>query len=234
MISFNHVSKRRGNRLILDDVTFDAHPGRVTGFLGRNGAGKSSSLRILLGLDAPTSGNATINGKAYSEISRPLTQVGACLGGAGAHPLRSAQSHLAWMAASNAIPRTRVAEVLSEVGLEDSSHQRVGSFSLGMTQRLGLAAALLGEPDVLILDEPINGLDPDGIVWLRTLVRSHADAGGTVLMSSHVIAELSQIADDVVVIESGQIIASGALDDVIAGSNSLEEAFFDLAARRNS
>lgn len=230
MITFTAVNKRRGQRRILRDVSFAAQPGRVTGFVGPNGAGKSSALRILLGLDRATSGSALIDGRRYVDVQRPLTQVGACLGGAGAHPARRAVDHLRQVAASNAIPRRRVAEVLDEVGLTEHAKRRVGTYSLGMAQRLGTATALLGEPRVLILDEPINGLDPEGIRWMRSLVRSHADAGGTVLISSHVMSELAEVADDVVVIAGGVIRAAGAMDEVTAGFASLEDAFFTLSA----
>ncbi len=230
MIAFSHVSKRRGDRLVLDDITFEAPPGRVTGFVGPNGAGKSSSLRILLGLDRATGGTASIRGRRYAELSRPLTQVGACLGGAGAHPARRAVDHLRWVAASNGIPRRRITEVLEEVGLAEHAKRRVGTFSLGMAQRLGMAAALLGEPEVLVLDEPVNGLDPEGIRWIRTLVREHAARGGTALVSSHVMSELSEVADDVVVIGGGTIRAAGTMREVTAGFDSLEDAFFTLTA----
>lgn len=230
MITFSHVTKRRGARTILDDVTFTASPGRVTGFVGPNGAGKSSSLRILLGLDRATGGAAVIGGRRYVDLKRPLTQVGACLGGAGAHPARRAVDHLRWVAASNAIPRRRVREVLDEVGLAEHAKRRAGTFSLGMAQRLGVATALLGEPEVLVLDEPINGLDPEGIRWMRTLVRDHAAAGGTVLISSHVMSELAEVAHDVVVIGGGTIRAAGSMSEVTQGFASLEDAFFTLTA----
>lgn len=228
MITFRNVCKQRGRVRVLDDISFEAHQGRVTGFVGRNGAGKSSSLRILLGLDSPSSGSALFDGSPYRELARPLTKVGACLGGAGAHPARRAIDHLRWLAASNGIPSARVATVLDQVELTHAARQRVGTFSLGMAQRLGLAAALLGEPSALVLDEPINGLDPDGVRWLRRLVRSHADEGGTVLMSSHVIAELAEVADDIVVIDRGRIRAQGTRDELVAGHESLEHAFFAL------
>lgn len=229
MIIFDHVVKRRGAATILDDVGFEARAGRVTGFVGRNGAGKSSALRILLGLDRFTSGAATIGGAPYASLRRPLTRVGASLGGAGAHPGRTAAGHLGWLASSNGISRSQVGRVLDELGLAAVARRRVGTFSLGMAQRLGLAAALLGEPEVLVLDEPVNGLDPDGIRWLRDLVRSHAAGGGTVLMSSHLISELAEVADDVVIIDGGRIRAAGPAEHLVAAHGSLEAAFFAVA-----
>ena len=226
MIRFDKVSKTRGGRRILEAVSFEALPGRVTGFVGPNGAGKSSSLRILLGLDRATAGGATIDGRAYRDLRHPLRHVGSMLDGAAAHPSRTARAHLCWVAASNGIPASRVPQVLQEVGLAADAHRRVGSYSLGMGQRLGLATALLGEPQQLVLDEPVNGLDPQGVRWIRQLLRAHADAGGTVLLSSHLIGELAEIVDDVVVIAEGRIRAQGSIEDVQAGYPSLEEAFF--------
>ncbi|SPF68604.1 adenosinetriphosphatase [Propionibacterium ruminifibrarum] len=229
MITFDHVVKRRGAATILDDVGFEARAGRVTGFVGRNGAGKSSALRILLGLDRATAGAATIGGAPYASLRRPLTRVGVSLGGAGAHPGRTAAGHLGWLASSNGISRSRVGRVLDELGLAAAGRRRVGTFSLGMAQRLGLAAALLGEPEVLVLDEPVNGLDPDGIRWLRGLVRRHAADGGTVLMSSHLITELAEVADDVVIIDGGRIRASAPVEHLVAAHGGLETAFFAVA-----
>lgn len=230
MITFDHVVKRRGAATILDDVGFEAGAGRVTGFVGRNGAGKSSALRILLGLDRATAGAATIGGAPYASLRRPLTRVGVSLGGAGAHPGRTAMGHLGWLASSNGISRSRVRRVLDELGLATAARRRIGTFSLGMAQRLGLAAALLGEPEVLVLDEPVNGLDPDGIRWLRDLVRRHAaGGGGTVLMSSHLITELAEVADDVVIIDGGTIRAADPVEHLVAAHGSLEAAFFAVA-----
>lgn len=230
MITFDRVTRNRGARAILDAVTFSAAPGRVTGFVGPNGAGKSSSLRILLGLDRATSGLALIDGTPYARLRRPLTKVGASLGGAGAHPSRRAIDHLAWVAASHGFGRRRITAVLDEVGLARDARRPVRTYSLGMAQRLGIATALLGEPEVLVLDEPINGLDPDGIRWIRSLVRRHAGAGGTVLLSSHVMAELAEVADDLVVISHGTIRAAGRMADVTQGFATLEEAFFTLVS----
>lgn len=228
MISIENLTKTRGNRTILDDVSFQARPGAVTGFLGPNGAGKSSTLCILLGIDRATSGTALIDGRPYPSLARPVTRVGSLLDGSGAHRSRTARNHLAWVARSNGIPRSRVGEVLDDVDLTDAARTRVGRFSLGMGQRLGLATALLGDPEVLILDEPVNGLDPEGIRWLRRLLRGHADRGGTVLLSSHLMSEVAEIADDLVVITRGRIVAAGSVPDVTRGYPTLEDAFFDL------
>ncbi|MEU4241816.1 ATP-binding cassette domain-containing protein [Actinoplanes sp. NPDC026619] len=228
MFSISGLSKRHGSRTVLTDVTFQALPGRVTGFLGPNGAGKSSTLRILLGMDRPTSGTALVDGRPYRELRDPLRTVGSMVEGSGAHRSRTARNHLAWIARAGGIPRRRVNEVLDQVGLAGAGRTRVGRFSLGMGQRLGLAAALLGEPAALVLDEPVNGLDPEGIRWIRGLLRGHADAGGTVLLSSHLMTEVAEITDDLVIIAGGRIVATGPLDQVIAGHASLEEAFFAL------
>ncbi len=228
MIDIEQLVKRHGARTVLDRVGFQAAPGRVTAFLGPNGAGKSSTLRILVGLDRADGGHALIAGRRYSELAAPLRTVGSMLDGSGAHRSRTARAHLAWVARSNSIGRHRIAEVLDRVGLTDHARARVGSYSLGMGQRLGLAAALLGEPEVLVLDEPVNGLDPEGIRWIRGLLRGHADAGGTVLLSSHLMSEVAGLADDVVMIAGGRIVASGPLDEVTSGYADLEDAFFAL------
>ena len=228
MISIDRLSKRHGARTVLSDVTFDAQPGRVTAFLGPNGAGKSSTLRILLGLDRATSGSALVDGVPYRALRYPARAVGAMLDGSGAHRSRTARNHLAWVAAAGGIPRRRVDEVLAEVGLWEARRARVSTFSLGMGQRLGLAAALLGEPAALVLDEPVNGLDPEGIRWIRRLLRGYADDGGTVLLSSHLMGEVAEIADDLVVIAGGRVVRSGPLSEVSAGYDNLEDAFFGL------
>jgi ABC-2 type transport system ATP-binding protein len=230
MLSITGLSKRHGCRTVLSDVTFTARRGRVTGFLGPNGAGKSSTLRILLGVDHPTSGTALVHGRPYRSLRDPLRTVGSMLDGCGAHRSRTARNHLAWIARSNGIPRRRVDAVLEEVGLAEAGRTRVGRFSLGMGRRLGLAAALLGEPEALVLDEPVNGLDPEGIRWIRGLLRAHADSRGTVLLSSHLMSEVAEIADDLVVISGGRIVAAGPLAEVTAGYATLEEAFFALTA----
>ena len=228
MITVERVNKIKGKTPILYDVSFVARPGRVTGFLGPNGAGKTSTLRILLGLDRPQSGVALVCGHPYSRIDRPLTTVGALLDGSGAHRARSARAHLRWVAASNGLPGSRVDEVLEIVGLAGEARKRAGRFSLGMSRRLGLAAALLGDPEVLVLDEPVNGLDPAGIRWMRDFLRERAARGHTVLLSSHLMGELAETADDVVVIDKGRIVTQGALADVVGDHRSLEDAFFAL------
>ncbi|MCM4084528.1 ABC transporter ATP-binding protein [Paractinoplanes hotanensis] len=221
MISIDRVS-RPG---ILHEVSFEARPGRVTGFLGPNGAGKTSTVRILLGLDRPATGTATINSQPYASLPRPLTVVGALLDGSGAHRARTARAHLRWLAASNALPRARVDEVLEAVGLTAAAGKRAGRFSLGMSRRLGLAAALLGDPPVLVLDEPFNGLDPAGIQWMRALLSRCAAEGRTVLLSSHL---LDFPVDDVVVIDHGRVVARGTPAEVRGDHDSLEDAFLSL------
>ncbi|MER6670335.1 ATP-binding cassette domain-containing protein [Amycolatopsis japonica] len=228
MIEFDRLTKRRGSATILSDVGFEARPGRVTGFLGPNGAGKSSTLRILLGLDRPTSGTALVDGVPFAGLRDPLRKVGAVLDGSGAHRSRTGRAHLNWVAAAGGIPRGRVDEVLAEVGLSAAAGKRVRGYSLGMGRRLALAAALLGDPEVLVLDEPVNGLDPEGIRWIRGFLRARAAAGRTVLLSSHLMGELSETVDDVVVIDGGRIVARGTLTEVVGGHRSLEDAFFAL------
>lgn len=228
MLTIDGLTKRHGSRTVVSDVSFRALPGRVTGFLGPNGAGKSSTLRVLLGLDRPAAGAALIDGQLYRNLRDPLRTVGSMLDGSGAHPSRTARNHLAWIARSNGIPPHRVNAVLEQVGLESSARTRVGKFSLGMGQRLGIAAALLGEPAALVLDEPVNGLDPEGIRWIRGLLRGHADGGGTVLLSSHLMSEVAEIADDLVVITDGRIVKAGPVAEVTAGYATLEDAFFGL------
>ncbi|RCS61288.1 ABC transporter ATP-binding protein [Microbacterium sp. JB110] len=228
MLTIDCLTKRHGSRTVISDVTFQALPGRVTGFLGPNGAGKSSTLRVLLGLDRPAAGSALVDGQLYRNLRDPLRTVGSMLDGSGAHPSRTARNHLAWVARSNGIPPHRVNAVLEQVSLEDAGRTRVGKFSLGMGQRLGIATALLGEPRALVLDEPVNGLDPEGIRWIRGLLRGHADAGGTVLLSSHLMSEVAEIADDLVVITGGRIVKAGPVAEVTAGYATLEDAFFGL------
>jgi ABC-2 type transport system ATP-binding protein len=230
VIDIAHLSKRHGRKLAVDDVSFTVAPGRVTGFLGPNGAGKSSTLRILLGLDSAAAGTALIGGKRYQKLRNPLRTVGSLLDGSGAHRSRTARAHLSWVARSNGIRKTRVDEVLDIVGLRDAARKRVSGFSLGMGQRLGLATALLGEPEVLVLDEPVNGLDPEGIRWIRRFLKSYASAGHTVLLSSHLMTEMANTADDLVVINNGRIVTQGSLAEITAGHVSLEDAFFALTA----
>nr|WP_300143512.1 ATP-binding cassette domain-containing protein [Propionicimonas sp.] len=231
VIVVDGVVKRHGRKEVLHGVSFEARPGRVTGFVGPNGAGKSSTLRILLGLDRAHGGSATIEGHRYRDLRRPLTRVGSMLDGAGAHPSRTARAHLAWVAASNGIARSRIDDVLEIAGLSQAANRRVRTFSLGMGQRLGIAAALLGDPSTLVLDEPVNGLDPEGVRWIRELVRERASMGGIVLLSSHLMSELAEVADDVVVISEGTVTAAGSLTEVTRGHGSLEDAFFALTRR---
>lgn len=215
MITARGLSKRYGAKLALDDVSFDIEPGLVTGFLGPNGAGKSTSMRLMVGLDRPTSGTVTVAGKPFAEHDAPLTVAGVLLDAKGVHPGRSARSHLRALAATHGIGMRRVDQVLDMTGLTDVANKRVGGFSLGMGQRLGIAAALLGDPQVLILDEPVNGLDPDGVLWVRTLVRAQAAAGKTVLLSSHLMAEMAQTADHVIVLGRGRVVADAPISDLL-------------------
>lgn len=215
-LAFARVGKRFGSVVAVDDLDFRVEPGRVTGFLGPNGAGKTTSLRMLLGLIAPTTGSATIGGRAYRELPAPLRAVGASLE-AAFHPGRSGRAHLGVVAAAAGIPRRRVGEVLEVTGMTGYADRRVGGYSLGMRQRLGLATALLGDPGVLVLDEPINGLDPEGIRWIRTFLRALAAEGRTVLVSSHLLSEVSQTVDDVVVIAGGRLRYAGPLTGLESG-----------------
>ena len=210
--------KRYGSTLAVQDLSFTVPPGRVTGFAGPNGAGKSTTMRLILGLDAPDAGDARIGGRPYAAIRRPLRAVGALLESGGFHPGRRARDHLLWLARSNGLPAGRVADVLAQVGLEGAAHRRVGGFSLGMRQRLGLAAALLGDPAVLLLDEPVNGLDPEGIRWIRSFLRGLAAEGRTVLVSSHLMSELEGTADHLIVIARGRLIADAPVADLLVST----------------
>lgn len=219
MIEVQSLTKRYGPATAVEDLSFTVESGIVTGFLGPNGAGKSTTMRMITGLDEPTSGSATIDGKFYRDLDKPLTRVGTLLDAKWVHPNRSAANHLRWLAAANGIPRKRVDEVLDLVGLSDVAGRKAGKFSLGMGQRLGLAAALLGDPDTLILDEPVNGLDPEGIRWVRDFVRSLAAEGRTVLISSHLLSEMSLTADRLVVIGRGRLVADTTTHDFIRNSS---------------
>ncbi len=203
-------------RVAVDGIDFVVEPGRVTGFLGPNGAGKSTTMRMILGLDAPTSGTVSVNGHRYAAAPAPLREIGALLDAHAIHPGRSARDHLRWMAASNGIPTTRVGEVLELVGLESVAGQRAGRYSLGMGQRLGIAAAMLGDPPVVVLDEPVNGLDPEGIRWVRTFARQLADEGRTVFISSHLMSEMALMADHLLVIGRGSILADCSMSDFMS------------------
>ncbi len=230
------LTKRFGKVNAVEGLSFRARPGRVTGFLGRNGAGKSTTLRLLLGLAQPTGGCALIEDRPYRDLEDPVRTVGAVVDGATFHPGRSGRAHLRTIACAAGIEPGQVDRVLSLVDLEAAADRRVGRYSLGMRQRLGLAVALLGEPRLLVLDEPANGLDPQGIRWLRELLRGFAAAGGTVLVSSHVLSELAQVIDDVVVIDHGRLIAQATLESLIgdagasAPAGSLEDAFIALTS----
>ena len=232
MLNVDRLTKRYGTITAVDGLSFDVGPGRVTGFLGPNGAGKTTTLRMLLGLAAPTSGTATINGVRYRDLPDPARTVGAALEADCFHPGRSAIEHLQIMATAAGISRRRPAEVLDVVGLTEAARRRVGGFSLGMRQRLTLATTLLGDPSVLILDEPLNGLDPDGIRWMRDLLRQLAGEGRTVLVSSHLLAEAAQTVDDVVVINRGRLAAEGPVAELTAATSTsnLEDLFFDLTS----
>ncbi|MEU4808530.1 ATP-binding cassette domain-containing protein [Nocardia fluminea] len=215
MIELKGLTKQFGQTVAVQDLTFTVRPGLVTGFLGPNGAGKSTTMRMILGLDKPTAGSALIDGKHYQELERPLTQVGALLDAKWVHPNRSARAHLEWLAASNDIPKSRVEEVLRLVGLSEVANKNAGGFSLGMSQRLGLAGALLGDPKVLLFDEPVNGLDPEGILWIRRFMQRLAAEGRTVLVSSHLLSEMSQTAEQLIVIGRGQLMFDGTTREFI-------------------
>ncbi|MCK1819595.1 ABC transporter ATP-binding protein [Streptomyces sp. XM83C] len=216
MIVAQHLTKRYGDRTAVEDLSFTVRPGVVTGFLGPNGAGKSTTLRMLVGLDHPTSGRITVDGRRYTDLPDPMRHVGLLIDAKAVHRGRSAHDHLLALAQTHNIPTARVREVLDLVGLGPVAHKRAGGFSLGMAQRLGIAAALLGDPQVLVLDEPVNGLDPDGVLWLRRLLAGYAARGRTVFLSSHLMSELSLIADDLVVIGQGRLLAEGTVSDVIS------------------
>ncbi len=216
MIEIDHVTKRYGEKVAVDDLSFSVKPGIVTGFLGPNGAGKSTTMRVILGLDRPNSGTATVNGKPYRDLPAPLHEVGALLEARAIHTGRSAYNHLVAMAQTHGIGRKRVQEVIDLVGLQEVARKRAGGFSLGMGQRLGIAAALLGDPATLILDEPSNGLDPEGIRWIRNLLKGLAAEGRTVFLSSHLMAEMAQTAEHLVVIGRGRLIADTTVADIVA------------------
>jgi ABC-2 type transport system ATP-binding protein len=216
MIRAQGLTKTFGDKIAVNGIDFTVEPGRVTGFLGPNGAGKSTTMRMILGLDAPTRGTVAVNGHRYAASPAPLREIGALLEAHAIHPGRSARDHLRWMAASNGIPATRVGEVLEQVGLDSVAGQRAGRFSLGMGQRLGIAAALIGDPPVVVLDEPVNGLDPEGIRWVRALARRLADEGRTVFISSHLMSEMALMADHLIVIGRGTILADCSMQQFMA------------------
>ena len=222
MIEILGLTKRYGDRIAVDDLSFAVRPGQVTGFLGPNGAGKSTTMRAIVGLDRPTNGGVTINGRRYAQRTAPLREVGALLEARAVHPGRTAYAHLLFLARSNGIPARRVGEVLELAGIEEVARKRAGSFSLGMGQRLGIAAALLGDPAVLLFDEPGNGLDPEGILWVRRLLKQLASEGRTVLVSSHLMAEMALTADHLVVIGAGRLIADTTVEEVVQAASSGE------------
>jgi ABC-2 type transport system ATP-binding protein len=218
MIEARGLSKRYGKTLAVDNLSFTVTPGRVTGFLGPNGAGKSTTMRMILGLDTPSGGTALIDGKRYAELKQPLRTVGALLDAKWVHPNRSARGHLRWLAKSNKLPAKRVDEVLDLVGLGAVANKRAGGFSLGMSQRLGIAAALLGDPEVLLFDEPVNGLDPEGILWIRKFMHRLAADGKTVFVSSHLLSEMALTAQDLIVIGRGRLIANSSTEEFVAAA----------------
>lgn len=217
MIEARGLTKRYGDKLAVDDVRLSIAPGRVTGFLGPNGAGKSTTMRLILGLDRASAGTVTVGGRRYAELGAPLHEVGALLDAKGVHPGRTARSHLRALAATHRIPERRVDEVLEMTGLSGVANKRVKGFSLGMGQRLGIAVAMLGDPGVLILDEPVNGLDPDGVLWVRQLLRHLAGEGRTVLLSSHLMSEMAQTADHVIVLGRGRVVADAPIREFVGG-----------------
>jgi ABC-2 type transport system ATP-binding protein len=216
-IEVRDLTKHYGRTVAVDDLSFSVRRGLVTGFVGPNGAGKSTTMRVILGLDRPDTGDARVNGQRYHDLACPLREVGALLDASATHPGRRARDHLLWLAHSNRLPRKRVDDVLELVGLADAARRRTGAFSLGMSQRLGIAAALLGDPPVLLFDEPINGLDPEGIRWMRGFLRSLAAEGRAVLVSSHLMSELEDTADHLVVIGRGRLLADTSVSELIAG-----------------
>jgi ABC-2 type transport system ATP-binding protein len=218
MISANELTKHYGTTAAVDNLSFEVRPGIVTGFLGPNGAGKTTTMRLILGLDRPSAGSVTLNGETYREIRAPMQRVGALIDPSAVHGGRSAYSHLLWQAQAGGLHQRRVDEVLEMVGLADVAGKKVGGFSLGMRQRLGIASALLGDPPVLLFDEPVNGLDPEGIQWVRALMRRFAREGRTVLISSHLMSEMEQTADHVLVIGRGRLVADLSMDDFIKRS----------------
>jgi ABC-2 type transport system ATP-binding protein len=232
MIEAAGLTKRYGATVAVDNLSFTIPPGQVTGFLGPNGAGKSTTMRLILGLDAPDSGTVTVGGRPYAAYRRPLFAAGALLEAKAFQSGRSAYNHLRWLALSNGISRARVGEVLELVGLASAARRRAGGFSLGMSQRLGIAAALLGDPPVLMLDEPVNGLDPDGVLWIRTLLKSLAAEGRTVFLSSHLMSEMALTADRLIIIGRGRLIAEASVEEFLAaGSGSFVRARSPQAAQ---
>jgi ABC-2 type transport system ATP-binding protein len=230
MLQFHSLTKQYDGNRAVDDVSFEVRPGEVSAFVGANGAGKTTTIRMLLGLVRPTSGTALVQGRLYASLATPSRTVGAVLDTGGIHPRRTARRHLRWLAAAGGIPRSRIDAVLDLVDLADAAGRPAGRFSLGMKQRLALAAALLGDPAVLVLDEPVNGLDPAGIRWLREFLRARAAEGRTVFVSSHLLGEMQSVADRALVIANGRLVADWDVRN-FAGDGSLEQAYFDLTAQ---
>ncbi|MCP2334938.1 ABC-2 type transport system ATP-binding protein [Actinomadura rupiterrae] len=228
MITFEGTTRRYGRRTVVDRLSFEVAPGRVTGLLGPNGAGKTTTIRMALGLVTPHSGRVLLDGRPYRELARPAETAGALLDASSAHGGRSARAHLRWRAAAASLPARRVGEVLELTGLSAVAHRRVRTFSLGMRQRLGVAAALLGDPAHLLLDEPVNGLDPEGVRWIRTLMRDLAAQGRTVLVSSHLMSEMALTADHLVVVGRGRLLADAPLSDLVGDGTTLEDAYLRL------
>ncbi|MDH6220152.1 ABC transporter ATP-binding protein [Streptomyces pseudovenezuelae] len=235
MIEVRQLTKRYGDKTVVDNLSFTAKAGEVTGFLGPNGAGKSTTMRMVVGLDSPTDGSVTVNGHTYARHSAPLHEVGALLEAKSVHPGRTALNHLMALAYTHGIARSRVDEVIELAGLTSVAGKRVGAFSLGMGQRLGIAAALLGDPSIVMLDEPVNGLDPEGVLWVRNLLRQLADEGRAVMLSSHLMSETAQIADHLVIIGRGRLLADTTVDDFTrdAGSGAVKVATADTAKLRS-
>jgi ABC-2 type transport system ATP-binding protein len=215
MIEVRNLTKKFGSNVAVDDLSFDVQPGRVTGFLGPNGSGKSTTMRCMVGLDRSDGGSATFGGRNYRQLSTPLHEVGILLDAGYVHPGRSGRNHLRWLAASNGLPASRVDQVLELVGMSDVAGRKLRSYSLGMKQRLGIAATLLGDPSVIILDEPANGLDPEGIRWIRDFLKHYATQGRTVLVSSHLLSEMALMADDLIVIGKGRLIEQGSVGQFV-------------------
>jgi ABC-2 type transport system ATP-binding protein len=231
MIEVTGLTKRYGDTLAVDELSFSVQPGRVTGFVGPNGAGKSTTMRLILGLDAPDAGSATLGGRPYATLAEPLRAVGALLDAGAVHPGLRGSDHLRWLARSNGLPDSRVRDVLELVGLTSAARRRAGGYSLGMRQRLGIAAALLGDPPLLLFDEPVNGLDPEGIRWIRGFMRGLAAEGRTVLVSSHLMSELENTADHLIVIGRGRLLADCSIGELLARGTSLEDAFIAVTRK---
>ena len=229
-IEVNGLRKRFGQTLALDGLSFTVAPGTVTGFVGPNGAGKSTTMRVILGLDSVDEGTALVGGRPYASLIYPMRQVGSLLDASALQPGRSGRNHLLWLAHSQRLPVSRVDEVINLVGLGKAARRKAGGYSLGMRQRLGIAAAVLGDPPILIMDEPFNGMDPDGIIWMRGFLRGLAAEGRAVLVSSHLLSELPDVADHVVVIGRGRVLADATIADLTPGASSLEDVYLRLTA----